>query len=76
MNPQFIYEYESNSEEYSIGSATVHEFEVGILGQYSKQKINIQTPLRKKHEIVSTSPPFTSLFNPQVIFSHSTNHTP
>ena len=38
----FTYGYQSDSEEYNIESAVVHDFEVGIFGRYSKQKLNIQ----------------------------------
>lgn len=37
-----IYRYESDSEQYHKESTAVHDFEVGLLGQYSEQKLNIQ----------------------------------
>ena len=37
------YGYQSDSEEYHIESAAVHDIEVGMLGQYSRQKLTIQT---------------------------------
>ena len=42
VNPQFIYEYESDSEQYHLENEDVHDFEVGIIGCYSKEKLNIQ----------------------------------
>ena len=42
MNPQFIYEYKSDSEQYHIENAAVHDFEIGIIGCYSMKKLNIQ----------------------------------
>ena len=43
--PEFNYQYQSDSEEYHLQNATVHDFEVGAFGSYSNQKLNIQTYL-------------------------------
>ena len=41
ITPTFIYEYESDSEEYTSENQTVHNFEAGFEGSFSKGKLNI-----------------------------------
>ena len=41
ISPVVLYQYESDSEEYHLENANVHQFEIGMLGQYSKGKLNI-----------------------------------
>ena len=43
--PEFHYQYQSDSEEYHLQNAAVHDFEVGALGSFSNQKLSIQTYL-------------------------------
>jgi len=45
MNPVLEYGYESYSEQYHVESAAVHDFEVGFIGSYSREKMNIQAHL-------------------------------
>ena len=42
LNPVLEYGYESDGEQYHIESAAVHDFEVGFIGSYSREKLNIQ----------------------------------
>ena len=41
ITPTFIYEYESDSEEYTSENQTVHDFEAGFEGRFSKGQLNI-----------------------------------
>ena len=41
ISPVIVYQYESDSEEYHLENANVHQFEIGMLGQYSRGKLNI-----------------------------------
>ena len=45
IDPIFTYGYESDSEEYHLEDVETHDFEVGIIGSYSRKKLNIQTYL-------------------------------
>ena len=42
MKPVLEYRYESNSEEYHLEDVKVHDFEVGFIGNYVGEKLNIQ----------------------------------
>ena len=58
----FTYGYQSDSEAYHIENAAVHDIEVGILGQYSRQKLTIQTHMAYHliHGINNEQSQFTS----------------
>jgi hypothetical protein len=43
--PVLEYGYESDSEEYHLEDVKTHDFEVDVLGRYSRGKLNIQTYL-------------------------------
>ena len=46
--PVLEYGYESDSEEYHLDNVEIHDFEVDVLGRYSRGKLNIQTYLAIK----------------------------
>ena len=46
LKPVFIYEYESDSEEYNQEDVDSHDFELGVLGCYNRPKLNIQKQRR------------------------------
>ena len=39
--PEFIYEYESDSEQYSTENLPIQNYEVAITSQYKSRKLNI-----------------------------------
>jgi len=39
--PEFTYQYESDDEQYAIEGLAVHDYELIIIGQYNKDKLNI-----------------------------------
>ena len=45
ITPRLTYGYESDSEEYHQEGVESHDFEVGVLGRYSRGGLNIQTYL-------------------------------
>ena len=42
INPVLEYGYESDSEEYHLKDVEIHDFEVGFVGNYIGEKLNIQ----------------------------------
>jgi len=41
ISPEFTYQYASDDEQYAIEGLTVQDYELIIIGQYNKNKLNI-----------------------------------
>ena len=41
ISPEFTYQYESDNEQYAIEGLAVQDYELIIIGQYNKDKLNI-----------------------------------
>ena len=41
ISPEFTYQYESDNEQYAIEGLAVKDYELVIIGQYRKDKLNI-----------------------------------